>query len=600
MISFRKQVWATVVGLFVFSTFTTVLSLIMVGIFSFGLAAASKKPIKDKTVLKLDFALPIVEKSKDNPIAALFGDENNTSLEHVLKTIKHAAIDPKIAGIYIQARQVRMGAATSATVRAELEKFKKSGKFIYAFSDVMTEGAYYMASVADKIYLAPEGVVELNGLGGQSAFLKGMFAKLEIEPQVFRVGKFKGAVEPFILEKFSAENREQTSTLLNSIYGNIIADISRTRHIPAAELRTISDSMLVRDADLAVSHKLVDKAAYYDEVETDLKKVLKLKSDEKINFMSLSGYGSAAEVDDDEAVNEDETAKDAKIAVIYAEGGITTGKSDDGIGSDDLVPLLRKARQDKKIKAIVLRINSPGGDALASDLIWREIILTNKTKPVIASMGDVAASGGYYIAMGARKIYAEPTTITGSIGVFGLFFNAGPLFTNKMGITFDAVKTGAYSDFPTGARRLTPAEGRITQHAIDRIYTTFTTKAAEGRHMPLASLQAIAQGRVWSGSNAKDLGLVDVLGGLDAAIAEAAKEAKLAKGTYSLKRMPESEDFATELVNKLMGTDDKDEARIKAVAKAMGPQFAASAHAYLEAQRWQGYQARMPFTLSWE
>jgi protease-4 len=599
MKNFFQTVWATVVGLMIFSVISTVFSLFIFIVFAAGLSAIDNKTVKEKTVIKLDFADQISDKKEENPFAELFGGKEKASQEDVIKAIRQAAKDENVAGILIQARQVQMGLATSEAIRTELVAFRKSGKFIKAFSDVMTEGAYYMATAADEIYVAPEGLVELNGIGGTQAFLKGMFAKLEIEPQIFRVGKFKGAVEPFILDKMSDENRKQTGELLNSVYDTMIADMAKSRGISTTELRAISDSFLVRDNDLALKYKLVDKVAYFDEVEADLKKALKLKEDEKITYMSLDSYRDAAEKPEDEVKDEDK-ADDNKIAVIYAEGGITTGKSEDGIGSDDLVPLIRKARLDKKVKAVVLRVNSPGGDALASDLIWREITLTNKTKPVIASMGDVAASGGYYIAMGARKIYAQPTTITGSIGVFGMYFNAGPFFTNKMGITFDGERTGKFTDWPNGTRRFTPYEAAMTQKAIDDIYETFTSKAAEGRKMDVNRLKDLAQGRVWSGSMAKQNGLVDELGTLENAITEAAKLAKLKKGEYGIMRMPEAKDFYEDLMKNLMNQDDSEEAKVKAVAKILGPQYARSIELFLHAEKLQGYQARLPFEVEWK
>jgi protease-4 len=378
----------------------------------------------------------------------------------------------------------------------------------------------------------------------------------------------------------------------------MLTDIAQDRKLTVVELRKISDSLLVRDAELAKQYKLIDEVAYFDKVETDIRKQLKLEDDDKITYISLSKYGGAVDLDKDEPKKDDD-ADDNKIAVIYAEGGISTGSSDEGIGSDDLVSLIRKAREDNKVKAVVLRVNSPGGDALASDLIWREVSLTNESKPVIASMGDVAASGGYYISMGARKIYAQPSTITGSIGVFGMLFNVGPMLKNKAGISFDAVSTGGYTVFPNATRKMTASESAIVQHGVDRIYDVFTTKAAKGRHMDVNALREIAQGRVWSGETAKKIGLVDEMGGLDEAVAAAAKMAKLKKGGYVIKRMPESEDFTMELVKKLTGEDESTEAKVQAIAKVLGPQYSSSLALFMQVQSWQGYQARLPMQVEW-
>lgn len=595
MKNFFQTVLATIVGLTIFSVISTVFSLLLFVVFSAGLSATSKKSVKEKTVLKLQFSDAIGDKGAENPFAKYTGGEEKLSQENVLKAIRAAAKDDKVAGLLINTRQLQMGLSTSEAIRAELVAFKKSKKFIKAYSDVMTEGAYYLSSVADEIYLAPEGIVELNGIGGNSAFLKGMFAKLEIEPQVFRVGKFKGAVEPFIRDNYSDENRQQTMELLNSVYNKMVADIAESRKLTPAQVRLVSDSFLIRDAQLAKKYGMVDKVAYFDEVETDIRKALSLKEDDKINYLSLESYADQADTDKEEKSDD---ADDNRIAIIYAEGNITSGKSEDGIGSDDLVPLIRKARLDKKVKAVVLRVNSPGGDALASDLIWREVTLTNKSKPVIASMGDVAASGGYYISMGAKKIFAQPTTITGSIGVFGMFFNAGPFFNNKLGITFDKVSTGQFSDYPNMTRKLTPYESAMTQKAIDGIYETFTTKAAAGRHMDVNRLKELAQGRVWSGQEAKGNGLVDELGTLEQAVEEAAKAAGLKKGGYSIRRMPPEKNFIEDLVKQLSG--DSDESKAQAVAKVMGPEYAKAVYYYLNAQKMQGFQARLPLEIDWK
>ena len=589
-----KQFFRTVLAVMTAMTLFWTFAILIVVAAAVGGSDSGKKPLEEKTILKLDFSDAIADRGKDNPLAKFGAGDERAGLDEVLRALRHAAKDDKVAGIVMTPRLVQMGMASSQAVRQELVNFRKSGKFVKAFGDVMTEGAYYLASAADEIYLAPEGIVEINGLGGSQAFLKGMFAKLEIEPQIFRVGTYKAAVEPFILDKMSDANREQTTALLNSVYGVMIKDMAQSRKLAEADMRRISDSMLVRDAQTAKRLGVVDKVGYYDELETWLRKKLDVKEEDKLHYLSLSSYIGRIDLKKEESKGGDD---EKRIAVIYAEGGITSGKSDEGIGSDDLVPVIRKARLDKKVKAIVLRVNSPGGDALASDLIWREVVLANKVKPVVVSMGDVAASGGYYIAMGARKIFAQPNTITGSIGVFGMFFNVGPFFTNKMGITFDRVTTGAFSDYPEASRKLTPAEGALTQRFIDQIYGTFTTKAAEGRKMPVEQLRAVAEGRVWSGTDAKRIGLVDELGTLDDAVAEAAKMAKLGKDEYQLRRMPEQKDMFEDFVKGLTG--ESDDAKAQALVKLLGPEQAKAVQLYLNAQKMQGIQARLPFEVEW-
>ena len=593
MKQFFKTVLAVMVAIFLVQTIAVIL---LVSI-SAGMAAGSKTSVKDKTVLKIDFSDPIADKGSDNPLAKFgAGNPDKTSQEDVLKALRHAAKDDKVAGIVLTTRSIQMGLATTDAIRNELEAFRKSGKFIKAYSDVMTEGAYYLCSVADEIYLAPEGLIELNGIGGNQPFLKGMLAKLEVEPEIFRVGKYKSAIEPLILDKMSDANRQQTMELLNSVYGHMIEKIAVSRKKTAPEVRALSDSFLIRDAKLAKSYGMVDHVAYYDELEAGLHKKLDIKADDKINYMSLDGYMDAA--DDAKAKDKEDGDSDNRIAVIYAEGSISTGSSSDAIGSDDLLKLLRKARHDKKVKAVVLRVNSPGGDALASDVIWREVTLIDKTKPVIASMGDVAASGGYYISMGARKIFAQPTTITGSIGVFGVFFNAQGLLEHKLGITHDVASTGHFSDYPNLTRKLTDYEKAVTQKAVDDIYETFTGKAAQGRHMDQNRIKELAQGRVWSGIEAKQNGLIDELGTLDDAVAAAAKLAGLKKGDYQLRRLPEQENFYESLMKEFTGKDSDDE-KAKALTQILGPENAKAAMLYLNAQKLQGIQARMPMEVDW-
>ena len=587
MRQFLKYVLATIVGLGLFA-FLAIFVLIGVG------AASSKSEpakVKDKSVLRLSFNDAIAEKGQDNPFAKFGGGDDRLSLDKVCKAIAKAQDDDHIKGILIDARYVRTGMGSAEEIRNALLAFKKGGKFIYAYGDVMTEGAYYMASVAKPIYIAPEGGIEFNGLGTNIAFLKGMFSKLEIQPEIFRVGQYKSAVEPFILDKMSDANREQTTSFLNSIYGHMVKQVAASRGLSEQALRIVSDSFQVRTAEDAVKYKLADEVAYFDQVEDKIRKTAGIDADDKIHYVSLGEYAKSVKIKDNDKGGD-------RIAMLVAEGNITTGKSDDGIGSDDLAPLLRKVRMDDDIKAVVLRVNSPGGDALASDIIWREVELLKAKKPVVVSMGDLAASGGYYISMGANKIYAEPTTITGSIGVFGMFFNSQQFFNNKTGITFDGVKTGKFSDWPNATRPFTSYERTVMQKSVDQIYGTFTTKAAQGRKMDVEKLRSLASGRVWSGLEAKANGLVDEIGSVDDAIKAAAKLAKLKDGDYRLERMPKEKDFFENIMSEFDNSKDDEEARL--LVKLLGPEQAKMVQQYAQVRQLTGIQARLPWDVDFK
>jgi protease-4 len=505
------------------------------------------------------------------------------------KAITKAKDDDKIKGIYLELSGTQAGFASLEEIRNALLDFKESKKFIIAYGEYFTEGAYYIASVADEIVLNPMGVIEFNGLYSEIPFIKGTLSKLEVEPEIFRVGEFKSAVEPFILDKMSDANRVQTSSFLNSIYGHYLQAVSKTRNIPLERLKVISDSMLVRNAELAVAHNLATKAGYYDEVLDMIKTKLELKEDEEINFISNKKYEKAPD-----AKSDGKKLAENKIAVIIASGEIQGGKGNEGevIGSDKIAEEIRKAREDKKVKAIVLRINSPGGSALASDVMWREIQLAKKVKPIVASMSDVAASGGYYMAMGCSKIVAHPTTITGSIGVFGLVFNAKGLLNNKLGVTVDGVKTGNFSDIATMTRAHSAAEKAIIQKEVNHIYDVFTSKAAEGRGMSQDDLKKVASGRVWSGAEAKEINLIDEFGGLDEAVKLAAKLAELGEDDYRLRYLPAKKNFFESLLAQLSG---EAEARI---AKAYLGEHFELVHRVKHLKKLEGVQARLPFDIA--
>ncbi|NBB19471.1 signal peptide peptidase SppA [Runella sp. CRIBMP] len=582
MWQFIKYVFATIVGLFLFS---------LLGFFLFiGLAAAlgsseEKTNVEKNSVLKLNLNNSIQEVSVDNPFAEFTGGQGDViGLLDIKSALANAKLDPNIKGVYLDVQYPMVGWASAEEIRDAIIDFKKSKKFVYAYGEVMTEKAYYLASVADKIYLNPAGGMEWNGLSAEYDFYKGTLDKLEIKPLVFRVGEYKSAVEPFFRENMSDASKLQNQVLINTIFNHAVENIAKSRGISAAQLKNLADSLSIDAPQDALKYKLITHVGYYDEVENSLKNELKLKEDDKIKFVGLGKYIKADKLIKD-------GPSDRRIAVIIGEGAIMSGKSNDGnIGSETIMEELRKARKDKKVKAVVLRINSPGGSALASDVMWREVQLTRKEKPVIASMSDVAASGGYYMAMGCDKIVAQPNTITGSIGVFSVLFNFEDTFRNKLGITFDRVNTNAHADWPSVTRDMTPFENNRLQKSTENIYATFTRKAAEGRKMPLAKLQALASGRVWSGKEAKENGLIDEFGGLDKAIQVAAKAAKLKEGDYRIK-YPAEKNMVEQFINKLTGNAEE-----QLMQQKLGD-FAPYLKVLKKLQQMQGTQARLPYDI---
>ncbi len=585
MLQFIKFVFATIVGLFLFMF----LGFLLLA----GLAASSADnsvTIEDGSVLEIKLNQPVVDRSSDNPFGGLpigevFGS-NNIGLDEIKNSIKKAKADDQIKGIFLNLDLLQAGMATTEEIRNALLDFKKSKKFIVTYSEFSTEKSYYLGSVADRFYLNPSGGIELNGLSSEVPFFKGTLEKLELKPYIFKVGDYKSAVEPFILEKMSEPSREQTRAFLTSMNDFMLQNLAKSLKKDVAVLHNISDSMLVHNASDAKRLGLVTDLGYYDEAIAFMKKRVGTKKDKDLEIVNLKNYKKVA------LAQKDEGSSSNRIAVIYASGDIAGGKgSETSIGSEDMSETIRKARLDKKVKAIVLRINSPGGSALASDIIWREVMLAKKVKPVIASMGDVAASGGYYIAMAADTIVAHPNTITGSIGVFGMMVNMEDFLKNKLGITTDRVTTGHFSDVPSLTRPMTAFEKKQIQQEVERIYEDFTTKAAKSRGMTLPQLKAVASGRVWSGSDAKARGLVDVMGGLDEAVALAAKKAKLKKGDYRIKTLPAQKSFFAQFFS----TAD---AQIK--SHTLRSELGDMLPYYLQLQKvkqMQGVQARMPFEL---
>jgi protease IV len=530
--SFLKFFLAAFAALAIF----TGLGFFLLFIIASAIGSSDSVSIEPKSVLVLDLSRTYTDKKQDNTISQLTGDRDMTAVNlfDLVRLIQHAKEDSAIKGIYIKCNGNANGFASSEELRNALIRFKQSKKFIIAYGDVISQKAYYVANVADKIYCNPKGEVEWKGFASQLFFIKNALAKLEIEPQIFYDGKFKSATEPLREEKMTDANKLQTTVWLGDLYNRLLLTTSDTRNIDTATLHQYANELAVRTPADAVKYKLIDAVKYDDEVKDEIRKKTGTAKDDNISFITPGSYS--------ESVNLKKYASD-RVAVIYAEGDIVDGKGGDGqVGSDEFRGLIAKARNDKNIKAIVLRVNSPGGSALASEIIWRETqVARQQGKPVVVSMGDVAASGGYYISCGADSIFAQPNTITGSIGVFGIIPNMQSFFKNKLGVTFDQVKTATNADIGTISRPLTAGEKVIVQSGVDTIYHDFKGRVADGRKKDIGFIDSIAQGRVWTGNYALQIGLVDRLGGLEDAIACAARLAKLKE--YSLREFPEPKSF---------------------------------------------------------
>ena len=583
MKEFFKFVFASMIGvlLSVFVMFVLGI-LLIIGIVSTA-SNESKVTIDDNTVLHLSLNYPISERTSKNPFQNLnfggFETENNLGLKDILAHIKEAKTDSRIKGIYVDVSAIQGGFASIEEIRNALIDFKKSGKFILAYSEVYTKGAYYLASVADKIYVNPEGMVDFKGFSTEIMFFKGALEKLDIEAQVIKVGTYKSAVEPYILDKMSKPNREQITSFLGSIYTHFLSNIAISRKIPVDSLSAIANTAAVQTATDAVKFRLVDGVKYKDEVLTELKSLCGIAQKKELRSVSISDYTPQSK--------ELSKASADRIAVVYAVGEIVSGEGDDEtMGSENISRAIRTARLDDKVKALVLRINSPGGSSLASDVIWREVELTKKVKPVIVSMGDVAASGGYYIACAADSIFAQPNTITGSIGVFAIIPNMKKFFNNKLGITFDEVKTSKFSEISI-TRPLSDDERLLLQAEVNNIYKTFTQKVANGRHKTPEFIDNIGQGRVWTGAEAIKIGLVDRLGNINDAVKSAAKKAGLKE--YKLVDYPDQKDPLKELFD-----DSADKVRTYFTKQELGENY----NYYQKMQsvlKTTGIQSRMPY-----
>lgn len=608
MRQFFKFMFASMLGYILGSLIIMVISIIL---FVGAIAALGSsfsfesKPttVKDQTVLHIALDRPVVDRGSESKFQLDFGPFQNTTsigLNDILADLEKAKTDDRIKGVFLDLGLVNARLATMKEIRDKIISFKaESGKPVIAYADMYTQGSYYLASVADEVYLVPQGDLDFRGLRSEMMFYTGLFEKLGVEMQFIRGSdnKFKSYGEVFTRKDMSPANKDQVSTLLNGIWNAYITDVGAQRQLSTSRLDSIAGGMLVRSAEDAVSQGLVDSVLYRDQVLALLKTRMGLPAEKDITFMGLADYTRAQvpNITTEKPVNEVSASKNSKVAVVYAQGDIVDGDGTSGsIGGFTLSQAIRKARTDSTVKAIVLRVNSPGGSGLASDVIWREVQLATEVKPVVVSMGDMAASGGYYISCAADKIFAEPTTITGSIGVFGMIPNMQGFFNDKLGITFDGVQTHKYAGMMTINRPLTQEERSIIQGYIDRFYATFTERVAEGRGLTVAQVDSIGQGRVWTGTDAKRIGLVDEIGGLEAAISYAAAQAQLSEGSYRTVGYPEQKDIFQELKESLSG-----QSRMWIASEVFGAdaELLKTFEQVRAARQIRGIQARMPYTL---
>lgn len=536
MKQFFKMFFASMLAIIISSVIVVLIVIgMIVSAVTSEVNSKSEVRVADKSVLYIDMAKRFHEQGEKNPFGVIFNDEHDYSagLYDAIRSIEHAKYDEKIEGIYLRLSPSPNGWSTLQELRKAIVDFKSSGKFVYAYGENITQSTYFVATAADSIYLNPVGDIELKGFATVLAFFKGTLDKLDIEPQIFYAGKFKSATEPFRAYEMSDANRQQISEFQGDFWSQFTLAVAGFTGTDTTAVTLLAKNGTIEFPEDALNNKLVSGLLYADEVRERLRKKIGLESDDKIQTISISKYA-------DKVLKK--KASGERIAVVYAEGGIVDGESqnDYEVASRDFTQIIRKLRKDENVKAVVLRVNSPGGSALASEVILRELQLLKKEKPLVVSMGDLAASGGYYISCQADSIFAMPNTITGSIGVFTMMFNTSKLMKNKLGITFDEVKNAPYADFPSGARPLTQQEGQRIQNSVDKIYNIFKSRVAEGRKMGVDSVDVIAQGRVWTGTDALANGLVDGLGDLNRAVASAASMAELTD--YQIATYPDPAD----------------------------------------------------------
>ena len=542
MKDFLKFTLATVTGIIISSVVLFFISILVV--FSMVSSSESETQVRKNSVMMLDLNGTLTERSQENPLDFLMKEDYKTyGLDDILSSIRKAKENEDIKGIYIQATSLGAGFASLEEIRDALKDFKESGKFIVAYGDTYTQNLYYLSSVADKVLLNPQGMLEWRGLAATPMFFKDLLEKIGVEMQIFKVGTYKSAVEPFISTEMSPANREQVNVYLSSIWGQITSSVAESRNLSLEALNKEADRMLMfYPAEESVKNGLVDTLIYKNDVRDYLKNIVGIDKDDNMPVLGIQDM-----INVKKNVPRDKSGN--VIAVSYAYGEIDGGSSastDEGINSEKVIKDLRKLKDDENVKAVVLRVNSPGGSAYGSEQIWYAVNQLKKEKPVIVSMGDYAASGGYYIACNADTIVAEPTTLTGSIGIFGMMPNAKGL-TEKLGVNFDVVKTNPYADFGNLTRPMNDGEKGLMQMYVNKGYELFLTRCSDGRGISMEELDKIAQGRVWTGSTAKELGLVDELGGLDKALEIAI--AKAGVDAYTVMNYPKKEGFLESLMN---------------------------------------------------
>lgn len=541
MKEFLRSTLATITGVLICGFIFIILGVTMLA----GIVASSESEtlVMPNSVFTLELKGTVQERYQPSPVDQFFEDQISTyGLEDILSSIQKAKENEQIKGIYLHTGALACSTASLQAIHRALADFKQSGKFLIAYADMYTQGGYYLASVADKVIVNPVGSLSWHGLASETMFLKDFLAKIGVKMQIFRVGTYKSAVEPMTNTEMSPANREQTQAFLESTWKSIVDDVAASRNISVDSLNLLADkNMDLRPAEDYVHCGLADTLMYKDEVLSYLKSLTGLTEEDDLHTLSLD------EMTRVKSATPKSKTRDV-VAVYYAYGEIDNGSSyDEGINSEKMTKDLRDLRKDKSVKAVVLRVNSPGGSAYGSEQIWREVNLLKAEKPVVVSMGDYAASGGYYISCAANKIVAEPATLTGSIGIFGMMPDASELLTNKLGLHFDGVKTHKMADMGSMSRPFNAEESALMQQMVNQGYALFTKRCAEGRNIPLEELCKIAEGRVWTGSMAKELKLVDELGGLDTAVQLAAELGKVKD--YKLKSYPAKQDFLTELLN---------------------------------------------------
>lgn len=559
----------------------------LIGIFlligvSSSITATEKPVVKDKTVLYIDLAEPVLEQGREDELDFnSFSMESINGLHDMVNAVYYAIGDSSVKALYILCRANGLGMAGTEELGAAIDSFKASGKPVVTYADIMPQRAYEIAHRGSHVFAQPGGMVEWVGYHAEVMFFKNLLDKLEVKPEIFYAGQFKSATEPFRLTKMSDANKVQYNAFMQSIYSSSIRSISYHRKLDSAMLATWANTLAVRTAEQAYAKGMIDGVFYEDQVRDTLRKLVGLKKDAEIPFMKIGEYSSATR----------KVGSGDRIAVVFADGNIVGGSDIDQIASDDYRALLSKLRNDDKVKAVVLRVNSPGGSAIASEIIWRELELIKAKKPLVVSMGDYAASGGYYMACNADSIFAQPNTLTGSIGVFTIMIDAQKMLNNKLGLTFDGVSTNTFSDFGNMARPMSDFEKQVAQNDVDSIYRTFKSRVMAGRNLSGPKVDSIAQGRVWSGKDAISIGLVDRLGGLQDAIACAARMAKADK--YNIRNYPQR----PSLLEQIMGDkEDPVTSEMQMFSKQLTPQHNAVLREYQMVQQLANHpQARLPF-----